>query len=447
MLAAVLAMALLCACSVHQPQNSGVEESKKGEELSRPGEDNSEGAEGTSKEALSLSTPGGAVLIGTIDRDEQGWYFRPEQPLNVELTYFEERPLYFENLTRISMFENDVDGFEKSRYIGETVTAEGEVKIYRDNTEELYLLPYRIMIGRTADQSYAAPDLEYTSEPENQYDPSVPLPEQMSLQVENGHYAFNPYRLSQEALEYMGNGFADFYVDFVDAFLNYRTQCPCPQKEYAEMLPSIIYYEFPLFAADGQYEFREDYDAASGMITLHYTKKEGEHRQLVAEFLQKANALLEKTAPEQSEKMKAELLYHALCTSVTYDYTAMETRENIDAYYAYTAGTGICVTFANAYAQLLTQVGMQGLVVSGETSDGDGHAWNLIRVDGQNYFCDPTFELSFNNGRAFAYFGMTLADRTEDGTGKNGMSIGRYFIHSESDTEIAEKTLSIAVID
>ena len=40
----------------------------------------------------------GVVLVGTIKKDNTGWYFAPEQPLNITLTYYIDNPEYFENV-------------------------------------------------------------------------------------------------------------------------------------------------------------------------------------------------------------------------------------------------------------------------------------------------------------------------------------------------------------
>ena len=41
---------------------------------------------------------------------------------------------------------------------------------------------------------------------------------------------------------------------------------------------------------------------------------------------------------------------------MTYDYSAMEEIERKESYYAYLNNSGVCITFANVYNQLLTQV-------------------------------------------------------------------------------------------
>ena len=166
---------------------------------------------------------GGAVLVGVIGYDEQGWYLQPEQPLNVSYEYFLDKPSVFPEQTRISMFDPSVDGVEKTRYLDQTVTAERTFRIHRDDFETLYFAPYTITLGKLVPQSYGDPELAMPEGSENLLDPSQPLPKYMDPMIRDGKYAYNAFMLSEESLQLMGNAFAAFYVDFVDAFLNYRS--------------------------------------------------------------------------------------------------------------------------------------------------------------------------------------------------------------------------------
>lgn len=100
-----------------------------------------------------------------------------------------------------------------------------------------------------------------------------------------------------------------------------------------------------------------------------------------------------------------------------YDYDIMTTRERVEAYYTYMLNRDVCVTFACAMSQLFAQVGMQSTVIAGDTANGEWHAWNIVMIDGENYFCGSIFELSFNFENAFFYFGITIKDRLADGSG------------------------------
>lgn len=405
--------------------------------------DENQTTEPVGETAVDIETAGGVVIVGKIGMDDQGWYIQPEQPLNITYLYFEEKPSVYTEQTRIQMFDPAVDGVEKAVYSGQTVTATGTFSFYRDDFETLYFSPYTITIGKTAEKSYSAPELQIPDEPVNLYDPSQPLPKYMDAMIEDNTYSYNMFMLSQEALEFMGNGFADFYVGFVDAFLNYKTEFPCSDKNYAEMLSTIIYYELPLYGACAEpFEFFRDYDADKGMVYIQYKCDEEAFKKICTQFFDAADALLADVTPEQTDVEKAKNIYHALSTKMTYDDSALEKIERKEAYYAYLHNSGVCVTFANVYNQLLTQVGIKTTLAYCDFDETMGHVWSVVTLDGEDYFCDPTYELSYDSGSGYRFFGMSYADRTADGLGTQGIRYGRYYTRQMDETMIAQQSLN-----
>lgn len=422
------------------------------ETLSEDTDDNETLAEDTSDETelpdepltpIDIETPGGVVVVGKVCKDDDGWYLAPETPLNVNFTYYED-PLVYDELTKIRFFTVDEDGIEKSLYNGQTVTVSGTFSVYRDLFDKLYIFPYSIKLGKLVTESYAAPDLEAPDTSQTQYNPSIPLPDIMKPTVNNGHYEYNVYMLSLETLETMGNDYVDFYIDFVDAFLNHEEKCHCPEEMYAEMLTSVVYYEFPLYDACAEFfNFFEDYDDETKTITIKYKYGKEEHDAVIEEFFKSANEMLATTAPGQSEQRMAQNIYHELCTRMTYDYSALDDISRKEARYAYLEHTGVCITFANVYNQLLTRVGIEATVAACEYDLTSGHAWSAVKLNDKWYFCDPTFELSFNDGTAYRYFGTNYDERLKAGLGENGITFGRFGTITKYEDIVADEMIKI----
>ncbi len=392
---------------------------------------------------VDIETTGGVVIVGKIGFDEKGWHIVPEQPLNITYTYFLDKPSVFPEQTRISMLNPKDDGIDKTVYLGQTVTVSGAFRFVRNDFETLFLLPYTITIGKTAEESYGDSTLQRPEEPVDLYDPSKPLPACMEPRIANGAYIYNPFMLSKESLQNMGNDFALFYCDFVEAVLTYQSQVPCPEKVYAELLGSVIYYDFPLFDACAKpFEFFKHYNAETKTVSIEYKYSESEHQRILDRLLNAANAMLATVTPEMSDVEKAKNIYHALCTRMVYDDSALEEFERKNSYYAYLHNSGVCVTFANVYNQLLTQAGIQTTLATCDYDATMGHVWSVVTLDGKDYFCDPTFELSYDRGGGYRYFGMNYADRTKDGLGKDGIRVGRYFTHAVTPDMLAEQSLS-----
>ena len=160
------------------------------------------------------------------------------------------------------------------------------------------------------------------------------------------------------------------------------------------------------------------------------------------QFFDAANTLLANTSPDQTDEENAKSIYHALSSRMTYDYSALTEFERKESYYAYLYNSGVCITFANVYNQLLNQVGIKSTLAHCDNIDTIGHSWSVITLDGMQYFCDPTYELSYNKGTGYLFFGLNYADRTADGLGVQGIRYGRYYLRPMSADMISEKSLN-----
>lgn len=383
--------------------------------------------ESSNDKNIDIKTSSGVVLVGTIKKDNAGWYFAPEQPLNITLTYYINNPEYFENVNKIRLLQDDLDSLGHTLVVNELVTITGELTNPR-GAGILYIVPYVIQNGRKVELSQAKEDVKPLPIEIQPFDYSL-LPNKMKSKMVNGEYKYNFYMLSNETLDYVGNDFLTFYLEFVDAYLNYKTSIPCPSKDYAEKLSIILAYEFPVFKADGEYDILSMYDSNNKTISWKYTSKsKEEHDRLISNFEADANKFLYGVNEEQSDSLKAQIIYHNMTTTIKYDYDGFETGINIDPYYVYQNHTGVCFSFSFVYSQLLTQVGVESTIATSTPVDAIiGHSWNVIKIDNKYYFCDPTYELSFKNGTAYVYFGINMDQRLNNGEYiKEKIYIGKY---------------------
>ena len=392
------------------------------------GSDVTTSPDSTTDSGFDIETTGGAVLVGSIQKDDSGLYLTPETSLNIKCTDPSGNAYAFTGVTalRLSSSLQDIE------YLGSIVTVSG--RLQADNGgSELYIYPYKIDYGKRTAASCAAPDLEPSSGESDVYEPWRPLPEKMRPTVKDGAYVYNPYALSTAALRYMGSDFADFYISFIDAYLNYDTSVPCPSRRYADMLPRILEYEFPLYGAELVFDTLTFYDPASGSIRWSYsTGSRAEHDALVESFYAEANEFLGGAATGMGEKEIAMTVYHNITTRVKYDYDILRAGY-VPAYHpsyrAYHEHTGICSAFARTYAQMLTQVGVTAeLCATDMRGEIVGHAWVIASINGSNYFFDPTYELSTTAGQGYVYFGMTLATRLSGDRRiiKDTIAVGTY---------------------
>ena len=170
-----------------------------GEEVKNPSKEVLKEEDVKSKTSLDIETPSGAVLVGSIKRDNEGWYFMPIQPLNITLTYYVDHEEKFENIIKLRMLDDEEDNFQKSVYNNEIVTVYGEILNPR-SLGVLYLYPYNIKSGKQVETSYAEPSITAPSNDFGKMDESL-LPSKMNSKIINDEYKYNNLMLELKILK------------------------------------------------------------------------------------------------------------------------------------------------------------------------------------------------------------------------------------------------------
>lgn len=89
----------------------------------------------------------------------------------------------------------------------------------------------------------------------------------------------------------------------------------------------------------------------------------------------------------EDEYSTAKFLYDWLIGNTEYDRAA-ENNQNIRS--AFLQGRSVCQGYAKAMQYLLQKTGIQCFLVTGFTN-GERHAWDMARVNGEYYYLDPTW--------------------------------------------------------
>ena len=111
---------------------------------------------------------------------------------------------------------------------------------------------------------------------------------------------------------------------------------------------------------------------------------------------------------------KAKTLHDRLIAEVTYQ----KTDNDQNAYGALVEGKAVCNGYARAYQHLLQKAGIEAWYVSGTSvsptaKESVDHAWNLVKLDGQWYYTDVTWDDQGEN-TFYAYFNITTSQLLED---------------------------------
>lgn len=157
------------------------------------------------------------------------------------------------------------------------------------------------------------------------------------------------------------------------------------------LFENVVWY----FVADDGVSFRAS--GANGEALIRYAfgyADTAEEEEAVGAWASETLAGLSLDGLDELDTLRA--VYGFLCTHVEYDYSYKHPTSalihSFSAYNASQSGKAVCLGFALSACRLLVEAGLDTRVV---VSSPMGHAYNLVRVDGQYYFIDATWDSSY----------------------------------------------------
>jgi len=172
-------------------------------------------------------------------------------------------------------------------------------------------------------------------------------------------------------------------------------------ESYSRIYCLIEKQEGGLFWLDSTYYTAQKLRDAS----IVYRTEDNTERERMAGKLEKAVQVAFSGVPEGAGEFELALYIHDyIINKCRYTTSGLNTF-GATVYGCLVDGEAHCEGYAKAFQYLCAQVGIECVVVTGVTSDGENHAWNQVEIDGEWFNVDVTWDdLDVETGGRHLYF-------------------------------------------
>lgn len=152
------------------------------------------------------------------------------------------------------------------------------------------------------------------------------------------------------------------------------------------------------------------YSRGDALTAIEFTGTYGMDRETALlrrqEIEKAAEEILEGITAEASDYDKVKYVYETLVAATDYE---LQSPDNQNIYSVLVSHRSVCQGYAKTTQYLLNRLGVECTLVLGTVENGEGHAWNLVKVDDSYYYVDTTWgDASYQLGESDTAEGFAM---------------------------------------